>query len=428
MDIIQNNETLRFKLNKSNIKRLNDTFAGKNVVRFFIAESTKEEITCEYSFLTEDDKRLKNIFDFNPRKYINDSSFTAVMVIPTGIGAEISGDSGDGRVAVRLIGNSVDRLITHPNVVNAADINEMTPNTYYIEGSILNRFMMGTIGLSKANHNRILIIFDEYFEGKPIEDYVKACSVNAASSLRMTIGNDIDVIGVKNPPEYKCIYNDRGMTVGRITNIERLLAIVDKYKNEYDCFALHTVTETELETSYKYFVKDEIEVNPWSGLEAMITHTISNLCNVRAAHAPMLADGTFEFHYPIVDTIKSAETLSKTELFCLLNGLTHSPKLVEKEYMNRDGVITNENISCLIVPDRCIGLPVLAALEQDIPVIAVEDKQNLMNNSLESLSWKPGKFFKAKNYLEVVGIINCLKNGICPKNFERPIKKTKILG
>lgn len=45
MDIIQNNETFKFKLNKLNIKRLNDTFIGKNVVRFSIAESTKEEIT-----------------------------------------------------------------------------------------------------------------------------------------------------------------------------------------------------------------------------------------------------------------------------------------------------------------------------------------------------------------------------------------------
>jgi hypothetical protein len=50
----------------------------------------------------------------------------------------------------KLLGYCCDNLITHPNVVNGADINEMTPNTLYVEGSILNRFMMGNIGLSSC--------------------------------------------------------------------------------------------------------------------------------------------------------------------------------------------------------------------------------------------------------------------------------------
>ena len=74
-----------------------------------------------------------------------------------------------------------------------------------------------------------------------------------------------------------------------------------------------------------------------------------------------------------------------------------------------------------------ILLPVLAALEQDIPVIVIEDEQNLMDNDLDDLPWKPGKFFRAKNYLEVVGYINCLKTGIMPDNLIRPINKTKQL-
>jgi len=99
-----------------------------------------------------------------------------------------------------------------------------------------------------------------------------------------------------------------------------------------------------------------------------------------------LADGTFDYHYGIVDPAKAPETLSKTELFCLLKGLSSSPEIItDKELMNKNDVFTNEDIHCLIIPDRCIGLPVLAALEQGIPVIVVEDSQNLMKNNLDSL-------------------------------------------
>ena len=43
-----------------------------------------------------------------------------------------------------------DTLITHPNVVNGADINEMSENTLYVEGSVITRLLMGTAGLAHA--------------------------------------------------------------------------------------------------------------------------------------------------------------------------------------------------------------------------------------------------------------------------------------
>jgi hypothetical protein len=36
--------------------------------------------------------------------------------------------------------------------------------------------------------------------------------------------------------------------------------------------------------------------------------------------------------------------------------------------MNRPGVFTAADVSCLVIPDGCLGLPTLAALEQGIPV------------------------------------------------------------
>ena len=68
-----------------------------------------------------------------------------VHIIPTGVGAEIGGHAGDGNPSAKLLASICDNLITHPNVVNASDINEMTENTLYVEGSMLVRFLEGEI-------------------------------------------------------------------------------------------------------------------------------------------------------------------------------------------------------------------------------------------------------------------------------------------
>ena len=75
--------------------------------------------------------------------------FNAVFIIPTGIGCTIGGHAGDATPAARLIASICDILIIHPNVVNASDINEMTENMWYVEGSILDRFLNNLVFLKK---------------------------------------------------------------------------------------------------------------------------------------------------------------------------------------------------------------------------------------------------------------------------------------
>ena len=64
-----------------------------------------------------------------------------VLIIPTGIGAKIGGGCGDANPVAKLIGSVSDKLITYPNVVNGADINEMLANPLYIEVSQLDKFL-----------------------------------------------------------------------------------------------------------------------------------------------------------------------------------------------------------------------------------------------------------------------------------------------
>jgi hypothetical protein len=124
--------------------------------------------------------------------------------------------------------------------------------------------------------------------------------------------------------------------------------------------------------------------------------------------------------FGIVDPRKAPETASVTYLHCILKGLHKSPRITEYN----DGLSVSD-ISCLIIPDKCLSLPVLACLEQGIPVIAVRENKNKMGNNLEELPFKKGKLFIVDNYLEAVGIMHLLKAGISIDTVKRPIKHTK---
>ncbi len=94
--------------------------------------------------------------------------------------------------------------------------------------------------------------------------------------------------------------------------------------------------------------------------------------------------------------------------------------------MREAGLLTATDISCLIIPDKCIGLPTLAALEQGIPVIAVRENTNLMQNDLAALPWAPGQLHMVENYWEAVGVMTALKAGIAPDSLRRPLASARV--
>lgn len=423
MDILQKNSIKDFTFTKKgNFDNLKALFNNENLIRFAITDKNNDKITCDYASVEDNTKfNIKNIFDFNPVTSKDETSFNVVNIIPTGIRADVGGNSGDGNAAAKLLAGVADTIITHPNVVNAADINEMTSNTLYVEGSVLNRFIMGTVGLAKTRKNRILLIFDTnsdyYHNFRPI---------NMASAARVTLGADIDTIELTDHPYYEIFYDSKGMAVGKVNKFEKLTNIIEKYKDDYDSMILYTLVDGDTqELLDNYYDPNQNLSNPWGGIEAMLTHTVSNIFDIPCAHAPVLEKLFLEYPFEVVDPRKTPEILSTTELFCTIKGMHLAPKIVQNT--NQSGIITNRNISALVTPDRCIGLPLIAALEQNIPVIAVEDETNLMKNDLSSLPWNHNQFFKAKNYLEAAGILVALKNGINPNTITRPIGPTKII-
>ena len=60
--------------------------------------------------------------------------FTVALIVPTGIGATIGGYAGDALPIARAIAQISDCLITHPNVLNGAQLYWQLHNALYVEG------------------------------------------------------------------------------------------------------------------------------------------------------------------------------------------------------------------------------------------------------------------------------------------------------
>lgn len=85
-----------------------------------------------------------------------------------------------------------------------------------------------------------------------------------------------------------------------------------------------------------------------------------------------------------------------------------------------------EDVSCIVIPVGCLAVPTLAALQQGIPVIAVRENKNLMQNDLSLLPWSEGQYFEVDNYLEAAGLICAMRAGIDPATVRRPLASTIV--
>ena len=219
-----------------------------------------------------------------------------------------------------------------------------------------------------------------------------------------------------------------GRAAGEIEGLERIVAVLDEHQGAFDAVAIASVIDVSDEYHEKYFSSDGTMINPWGGVEAMLTHALSMLYEVPAAHSPMLESiKVADFDLGIVDPRLAAEAVSLTFLQCMLKGLHRSPRITtDPETMREAGVFTAADVSCLVIPDHCVGLPTLAALEQRIPVIDVRENTNLMRNDLRALPWAPGQLHVVENYWEAVGVMTALKAGITPASLRRPLAATRV--
>ena len=397
---------------------------GEELVRLVITESNQDFYNCEATtYQAGDDTHVipsGMALEFRKRQSENTDRFNVALLIPTGIGAAIGGHAGDATPVAQLLGSVCDNLIIHPNVVNASDINEMPLNSLYVEGSVLCRLIMGTVGIQPVRANRVLVLLHPH-----ADRIFTDLSLNAINAARSSYGlNCPRVIEMDRPLVMSPGYTESERAAGSVESFENVFYLLDKYRGEYDAVAIASVISTPLHYYSDYFWSDGDIVNPWGGVESMLTHTISSLYDLPSAHAPMLeSQAVLDIETGVVDPRMAAEVISVSFLQCVLKGLQRSPKLItDTEAMQGSGVLTARDVSCLVIPDGCLGLPTLAALEQGIPVIAVRENLNLMKNDLSALPWASGQLHIVENYWEAAGVLSAIRTGIEPSAVRRPLR------
>lgn len=319
-----------------------------------------------------------------------------VLIVPTGIGAEIGGHAGDANPVAKLIGGCSDKLITHPNVVNASDINEMPDNTLYVEGSVLDRFLRGEICLREVFFNKILLA---------VNPPVKTETINAVNAAISTIGCDIEIMETEVPLKMKGYYKN-GRADGDVEGWRELCEQAIR-GHEFDAMAIQSPVEVDEQIKYDYLTGKE-KVNPWGGIEAITSKLIADKLDVPVAHSPIeMEEDTFN---EVVDPRMSPEMVSVCYLHCILKGL-HKAPFIDYEYGLR-----SDDVDALITPMGCVGEPHMACLEQEIPVIAVNENKTVLNNKI------PDEFIVVENYHEAAGVLMGFKAGVSEKSVRRPLK------
>ena len=122
-------------------------------IRFAVTESCGELWHCELG-VQVGEASADAIFGFHKRPRKDAADFNVLMLVPTGIGAEVGGHAGDASPAAALLASVCDTLITHPNVLNASDIIQVPDNALYVEGSLITQMMLGTVALRRVRSNR----------------------------------------------------------------------------------------------------------------------------------------------------------------------------------------------------------------------------------------------------------------------------------
>lgn len=401
---------------------------GEAPVRVVVSRSDASGWLCELAVLRSQGEQCpvldpELLFRLRPREYADAGSFNVALLIPTGVGAQIGGHAGDGGAVARLLAGTCDTLITHPNVVNASDINELPDNGLYVEGSVLTRVLMGTAALRPVRSNRVLLVLDKHPDAE-----VGALSINAGAAARATMGVDIPEVVELAPPVYmKAEFSESGAAVGTVERLERLHELIESRHGQFDALALASVVDLPWSVHETYLAAEGEMVNPWGGVEAILTHAISMLHDLPTAHAPMMESREILMEFTgVVDPRMAAEEISSAFLHCVIKGLHRAPRIVtDPAQFHHPGIVAAEHVDCIVVPDGCLGLPVLAAAAQGIPVIAVRENKTCMRNDLGALAFCGG-LHVVETYLEAAGLLTAMRVGVSRESVIRPLEHCRV--
>ena len=332
--------------------------------------------------------------------------YTVVLIIPTGIGAAIGGYAGDALPVARAMSQICDRLITHPNVLNGAQMYWSMNNTLYVEGYGLDRFAASSWGLQPVHQNRVGLLLD-----RGIEPELRLRHLQAADAARATLGLELtDYVVTDAPLEVKLNTSTSGASWGTIGNPGSLLRGAETLIKQASAEAIAVVTRfpDELDSVTLANYRQGTGVDPLAGAEAVISHLIVRNWQIPAAHAPALMPLPAD---PQVSPRAAAEELGYTFLPCVLVGLSRAPQFITEQNKNStNSAIWADRVDAIVIPaTACGGSAVLSFSQNKTKIIAVEENNTQMEVPPEPLGIE---IIRVNSYLEALGVLVTHRAGI----------------
>lgn len=371
---------------------------------------------------------------------------TTVLIIPTGIGAAIGGYAGDALPVARTLAQVSDRLITHPNVMNGAQMYWPIENAYYVEGYGLDQFAAGNWSLRPVHQNPIGLVIDQ-----AVESELRWRHLQAADAARATLGLDIRAHVITDMPLGVTLKTtDSGASWGTLENPGSLLRAAERLINEAGVGAIAVVArfpDDEGSAELNAYRQGQ-GVDPLAGAEAVISHLVVRTFKIPCAHAPALAPIPLD---PTISPRSAAEELGHTFLPCVLVGLSRAPQFIDGQLNRQQGysgaadsttdltAISAHQIDAVVVPATAFGGSAVMSLaharkspnalgkgaELSGPqIIAVGENSTTMAVSAADLGIQA---IAVNTYLEAAGVIAAYRAGVAPSTLQPPIQPLPAL-
>ena len=294
------------------------------------------------------------------------------FIVPTGIGASIGGYAGDASCWARKF-SKIAKLIVNPNVVNAGVFSGITENMLYIEGYSLDSFFKGEIKLLPSQNNKLGVVFD-----RAIPKDVLNIHINTINAVKTVYG--IDIVGheiTKSDVGVEFYIDNSGISTGKVSNPETILESAQKLiQKGADAIAIVCFFE-DPENDNSDYAKG-IGTDPVGGVEAIISHYISQKLKIPCAHSPAFEDYTITSE--LVDSRAAAEYITPTFLPCILLGLSKAPKFSMSEGISVD------KLDFLIMSYNSVGaIPIFEAVKKNIEICLIRENKTVLDVTCEKL-------------------------------------------
>lgn len=385
-----------------------------DALRWYVCAADQDSLQVEVTQCSED---VPSAATAAPTWVATSDAAVVISLIPTGIGCSIGGFAGDAGPVTALLARTADFVVTNPNAVNASDFILAGDEVVYTEGYSLDLFSTGATALYRPAANRIGVIIES------ADDASIATAHNVVNAVRAVHG--IHIVGcivTETPLGVTSERRGSGAYSGQIDRPDLLVA-AGRQLIDAGATALAVTSNPRGLPAHEYaqhFLGDN--PNPVGGAEAVVSHLLTRALGVPSAHAPMINFDSALTDPGTVDPRAAGEYVSRSGLASILVGLRRAPQLRAGQGCRTTEVLSVDDVVAVVAPATALGsVPVLSALQRQIPVIAVDENTTTLTITASALG--TDEVITVANYLEAAGAVTAIRWGISLESVRRPLAR-----